>query len=124
MTQHTMPNVEHVEFASKDPAATRKFVEKAFGLKFTDLGPQMGNYLMHGESEGAKNTGMGIRALQPKEGAGTVAYLTVANIDTAIQSVEGAGGGILMGKTEIPGVGWSAVYWAPGDVVQGLYQKK
>jgi predicted enzyme related to lactoylglutathione lyase len=124
MAPHETPQVQHVEFASKDPTATRKFVEKAFGLKFTDLGPQMGNYLMHGEGEGAGNTGIGIRSLQPKETPGTVAYLTVANIDAMLKSVEGAGGKVLMGKTEIPGMGWSAVFWAPGDVVQGLYQMK
>lgn len=124
MTHHETPSVEHVEFASKDPAATRKFVEKAFGLKFTDLGPQMGNYMMHGPDEGAKKTSMGLRALQPKEAGGTIAYLTVHDIDASLKSVEAAGGKILMGKTEIPGVGWSAVFWAPGDLVQGLYQNK
>jgi uncharacterized protein len=124
MTQQTNPKVEHVEIASKDPAATRKFVEKAFGLKFTDMGPQMQNYLMHGRNEGAAGTGIGIRALQPQEKSGTIPYITVTNIDSALKSVEGAGGKILMGKTEIPGMGWSAVFWAPGDVVQGVYQMK
>ncbi|HEV2317714.1 MAG TPA: VOC family protein [Thermoplasmata archaeon] len=124
MTEHRKVQIEHVEFASKDPAATHRFVEKAFGIKFQDMGTEMGNYLMHGSKEGAEHTSIGLRRLEAKENPGTVAYLTVPDIDVALKNVEGAGGKIMMGKTEIPGMGWSAVIWAPGDVVQGLYQMK
>lgn len=116
--------MEHAEIVSKDPAATQKFLEKAFGLKFTEHGPEMGNYRMHGRQEGAAAGTIGLRGPMGPEGPGTIAYLTVPNIDEALKSVQSAGGKIVMPKTEIPGMGWSAVYVAPGEVTQGLYQNK
>lgn len=114
--------MQHAELVSKDPAATAKFLEKAFQLKVTHM-PEM-KYWMHGRDEGATDGTLGLRAPMGPEHPGTVSYLTVPNIDQAIKDVEAAGAKIIMPKTEIPGMGWSAVYVAPGDVTQGLYQNK
>jgi len=122
MTHHA--KMDHAELVSKDPAATQKFLEKAFGMKFRETGPEMGNYRMHGRNEGSVAGSIGIRGPMGPEGPGTVSYLTVPNIDDAIGSVQSAGAKMLMGKTEIPNMGWSAVYLAPGEVVQGLFQPK
>lgn len=117
--------MDHAELASKDPAATQKFLEKAFQLKFTEHGPEMGNYRIHGRNEGAAAGGIGIRALMaPGEHPGSIPYLTVPNIDDALKSVKAAGGKVLMDKQEIPGMGWSAAYMAPGEVALGLFQMK
>ena len=126
MTHHEMmPKMEHVELASKNPEATQKFLEKAFGWKFAVMGPEMGNYRMHGREQQAAAGTVGVRPLMdPKEQPGSIAYITVTNIDAAIKNVEAAGAKIIMPKTEIPGMGWSAVYHAPGDVLGGLYQTK
>lgn len=115
--------LEHAELVSKDPAATQKFLEKAFGLKFTVF-KEMQNYRMHGTNEGATEGSIGIRGPMGAEPTGTVSYLTVPNIDDAIKSATAAGAKMIMPKTEIPGMGWSAVYVAPGEVMQGLYQTK
>ena len=114
--------MDHAEIVSKDPAATQKFMEKAFGLKFTETGPEMGNYRMHGRNEGAAAGGIGIREPMGPEHPGTVAYLSVPNIDEALKAVKAAGGHVIMEKTEIPKMGWSAMYVAPGEVTQGLFQ--
>jgi predicted enzyme related to lactoylglutathione lyase len=114
--------MEHAELVSKDPAATHKFLEKAFGMKFTHM--QEMAYWMHGANEGAVEGSLGIRAPMGPESAGTVSYITVPDIDEAIKSVLAAGAKMIMPKTEIPGMGWSAVYIAPGEVTQGLYQNK
>lgn len=124
MTHHEeKPKLDHVEFASKDPAATRKFLEKAFGFKITVM-PEMGGYAMHGRSEGAVAASFGVRELMGPEQPGSVVYITVGNIDEALKNVKAAGASVMMEKTEIPGIGWSAVYHAPGGVVQGLFQNK
>lgn len=115
--------LEHAELVSKDPAATQKFFEKAFRLKFT-LSKEMQNYRMHGASEGATEGSLGSRGPMGPEPFGTVSHLTVRNIDEAIKSATAAGAKIVMPKTEIPGMGWSAVHVAPGEVTQGLYQNK
>lgn len=116
--------MEHAELVSKDPVATQKFLEKAFGLKFTVSGPETGNYRMHGRQEGAVAGAIGIRAPMGPEPSGTISYLTVPNLDDALKSVQGAGGKIIQPRTEIPGMGWMAIYVAPGEVTQGLYQAK
>jgi predicted enzyme related to lactoylglutathione lyase len=114
--------MEHAELVSKDPAATQKFLEKAFGLKFTEMGEEMGNYRMHGRNEGATAGGIGIRTPMGPEHPGSVAFLTVPNIDEALKSAQAAGAKIVMPKTEIPNMGYSAMYVAPGEVTLGLYQ--
>lgn len=114
---------DHTEIVSKDPAATQKFMEKAFGLKFTVTGPEMGNYRIHGRNEQASAGSVGIRAqMDPKDALGAIPYFTVPNLDEAIKSVKGAGAHILMDKTAIPGMGHFAVYVAPGEVRQGIFQ--
>jgi predicted enzyme related to lactoylglutathione lyase len=120
MSHHA--KMDHAELVSKDPAATQKFLEKAFGMKFTEMGAEMGNYRMHGRQEGAAVGTIGIREPMGPEHPGTVSYLSVPNIDEALKNVVGAGAKIIMPKTEIPKVGFTAVYIAPGEVTQGLFQ--
>jgi predicted enzyme related to lactoylglutathione lyase len=120
MSHHA--KMEHAEMVSKDLAATQKFLEKAFGLKFTEMGAEMGNYRRHGRQEGAAAGTIGLRAPMGPEPAGTIVYLTVPNIDDAIKSVKAAGAKMIMEKTAIPKMGYTAVYVAPGEVTQGLYQ--
>lgn len=121
MSHHA--KMDHAEIVSKDPAATQKFLEKAFGMKFVVMGPEMGNYRMHGRNEGAVAGSVGIRTpMSEKEHFGTVAYMTVPDIDEALKAVKAAGGHVVQEKTEIPKMGWSAMYMAPGEVMQGLYQ--
>ena len=118
----------HAELVSKDPAATQKFLEKAFGLKFDVLGPEMGNYrIHHGQQDskpGEAAGDIGIRAPMGPEHLGTVSYISVPSIDEAIRDVKAAGATLVMDKTEIPNVGYTAVYVAPGEVTQGLFQTK
>jgi uncharacterized protein len=125
MSHHA--RMAHAELVSKDPAATQKFLEKAFGLKFDVMGPEMGNYRLHrGQSNSAPNAAagdIGIRGLMGAgEHAGTVSYLTVHDIDESLKAVKEAGGKVIMEKTEIPTVGWTAIYTAPGEVTLGLFQ--
>ena len=123
MSHHAKLN--HAELASSDPAATQKFLEQAFGLKFRELGEEMGNYRMHGREDGAQGADIGIRGLMgPTDLPGTVAYFEIPDIDAAVKSVQEAGAKIVMAKTEVPGVGWLAVYVAPGGVTQGVFQYK
>ena len=77
---------------------------------------------MHGRQEGAAAGTIGLRPPVGPEPPGTISYLTVPNIDEALKSVKAAGAKVIMEKTEIPKMGYSAVCVAPGDVTQGLYQ--
>jgi uncharacterized protein len=124
MSHHA--RMAHAELVSKDPAATQKFLEKAFGMKFDVMGAEMGNYRIHrGQANSAPGSAagdIGIRGPMGPEHPGTVSYITVPNIDDAIKSVKEAGAKMIMDKMEIPNVGYSAIYIAPGEVTQGLFQ--
>ncbi|HZY93007.1 MAG TPA: VOC family protein [Thermoplasmata archaeon] len=120
MSHHA--KMDHAELVSKDPTATQKFLEKAFGMKFTEMGPEMGNYRMHGRQEQTVAGSIGIREPMGPEPPGTVSYFTVPNIDEAIKNVKAAGGKMIMEKTEIPKMGFTAMYHAPGGVVLGVFQ--
>jgi predicted enzyme related to lactoylglutathione lyase len=57
-----------------------------------------------------------------KELPGALNYISVDSVDRTLAQVTKAGGHVLMGKQEIPGWGWSAVFQAPGGVIQTIYE--
>ncbi|MCI4352657.1 MAG: hypothetical protein L3K14_04635 [Thermoplasmata archaeon] len=120
MTHHEGVTTDHVEYASKDPAATRRFLEKALGFHF-DVMENMGGYGMRSDKV-ERGSGTGVRGIEKGESPTTIAYLTVKNIEDALKAAEKEGARVLVPKTEIPGMGWSAVVHAPGDVPIGLFQ--
>ncbi|MGP8077224.1 MAG: VOC family protein [Thermoplasmata archaeon] len=120
MTHHETVTTDHVEYASKDPAATRRFLEKVLGFHF-DVMEEMGGYGMRSD-EVSRGSGTGVRALEKGESPATIAYLTVANLDESLKTAQNEGARIVLKKTEIPGMGWHAVVHAPGDVPIGLFQ--
>jgi len=119
MAAHTV-TTDHVEYASKNPEATRKFLEKVLGFKF-DVMEAMGGYGMRSDKV-TRGSGTGVRGLEKGEMPATIAYLTVANIEEALKAAQKEGARVIMPKTEIPQMGWSAIVHAPGDVAIGLYQ--
>ncbi|HXQ94975.1 MAG TPA: hypothetical protein VN864_07425 [Thermoplasmata archaeon] len=66
--------------------------------------------------------GSGVRIIEKGESPGTIAYLTVMNIDESLHAAQKEGAKVVMPKKEIPGVGWHAIIHAPGNVMVGLYQ--
>jgi predicted enzyme related to lactoylglutathione lyase len=122
MTHHEHVTTDHVEYVSKDPAATRQFLEKTFGFHF-DILENMGGYSLR-SGELARGSGTGVRGLEKGESPSTVSFLTVTNIDESLKAAEKHGARIILRKSEIPGMGWHAVVHAPGDVPIGLFQAK
>jgi uncharacterized protein len=120
MAQAKMVTTDHVEYASKNPEATRTFLEKALGFHF-DVMEAMGGYGIRTDKV-ARGSGTGVRALEKGESPSTVAFLTVENLDASLKAAQKEGARVIVPKTEIPQMGWSAVVHAPGDVVIGLYQ--
>ncbi len=120
MTHHETVTTDHVEYASKDPAATRRFLEKVLGFHF-DVMEEMGGYGMRSDKV-ARGSGTGVRALAKGESPATISYLTVVNLDASLKAAQTEGARIVLPKTEIPGMGWHAVVHAPGDVPIGLFR--
>lgn len=124
MTHHEEQPVttDHVEYASKDPEATRKFLEKALGFHFNVM-EAMGGYGVRSDKV-PRGSGTGVRRLEKGETPTTIAYLTVMDLEESLKQAQKEGGRVVVPKTEIPEMGWSAVIHAPGDVPIGLFQPK
>jgi uncharacterized protein len=122
MTDPKPGAIVHVELASNDPAATRRFLTDVFGWKFKkEAGdPQMEYWTFDAGSGPAGGV------TKPMNGgpAGTLNYILVTSVDAAVKKITASGGKLMMPKQEIPTVGWFAIYEIPGGVVQAIFQPK
>jgi predicted enzyme related to lactoylglutathione lyase len=124
MTHHEhVATTDHIQYLSRDPAATRRFFQRVVGFHFDDLGEGMGHYLMRNDKfENGSGTGVG--GLQTDELPSTIAFVTVQDLEEALKVAKAEGAKIVMDKTELQGLGWHAVVHAPGDLQIGLFQSK
>lgn len=104
------------ELVTTDPAAAAGFYEGLFGWTVKEMGAEMGGYRV--VSVGAQGIG-GIMAcpegqpMPPHWGC----YVTVADVDQTIAKCKSLGGKVVMGPTDIPGVGRMAVLQDPQQAV-------
>ena len=118
-----MNPVVHFEMPAEDRSRMRKFYETAFGWQTTQLGSEMGNYVLATTTEtdadrmiktpGAINGGFFDKA---KGDNGARLTISVDNIQEAMRRVREAGGTVIGGMQksgepdEIPGVGLYATF--------------
>lgn len=107
-----MNPVVHFEMPAEDKARVKEFYESVFGWQMTQLGSDMGDYLlattspvdennMHKE-RGAINGGF-----YQKGGAGTVPHfvISVEDLEEHMEIVKKSGGEMLGEPMDIPGIG-------------------
>lgn len=107
-----MSPVVHFEMPAVDKKRTKKFYETVFGWKMTQLGPDMGDYLlattspvdksnMH-KKKGAINGGF-----FQKGKAGTVPHVVIAvgDLKKSMKAVKKSGGKVMGKPMNIPGIG-------------------
>ncbi len=112
----------HFEIPARNPAKLSKFYGSCFGWKFTDAKMTGMKYWMINTSPGNKKALAGGMYKRDNSDKGPRNYINTQNIDSSIRKVKSAGGRILMGKQEIPMVGWSAITTDPEGNVVGLFQ--
>jgi uncharacterized protein len=113
------PNsIVHVEFHSNAPEKTKSFLKNVFGWKFEDM-PAM-NYSMFTPPSAP---GGGVQPVQNMP-AGILDYILSTDIDHTLDKITTAGGSVMMPKTEIPGMGWFAVFQDPTGITLALYEAK
>lgn len=115
--------VAHTEFASSDPAATKKWAQKAFGWKFMPAMPTPGgDYHMTEMGEG---NSAGMRSNMAPEMPGTIVYVEVANIKRGYEKALKSGASAMMPPMPIGNdMGSMAIVNAPGGVAIGLWSQK
>lgn len=107
------------EFASSDPAATRRFLERAFGWRFQSVRMPMGEYLSYEAPGGGRG---GVRSVQAGESAGSIAYVRVVDLDAALLKVKRAGGEVVLPRVDVPGMGSFFWFRPPGGPILACWQ--
>jgi predicted enzyme related to lactoylglutathione lyase len=111
-------NIVHIEIAANSPQSSADFYQKLFGWKMQPM-PEM-NYIMW-DPEVAP--GGGFPEVSEINPAGQVLiYIDSPEINADLQAIEALGGKVIQPKTEIPGMGWFAIFKDPTDNAIGLFQ--
>jgi predicted enzyme related to lactoylglutathione lyase len=116
-----MSRVVHFEIPSSSPEKAVKFYQSVFGWTFNQFGND-GYWLATTGDE--KSPGINGAVMQKRHPQQPLTNsIDVRNIDEAIKQVESSGGKIVVPKTLIPGVGWSAYFTDPDNNILGLWQQ-
>ena len=114
MSQHP---IVHIEFSAQDREAAAQFYSEVFGWQIQQI-PEM-NYATF-EAKGGP--GGGFNPVSEKNPAGTVlVHIASDDIEASLAKIESLGGTILVPKTEIPQVGWFAIFVDPTGNQVALY---
>jgi len=113
----TKRNIVHIEIPAADAAKAGKFYQDLFGWKI-ETDPVM-NYTMW---EPLQGPGGGFSPLNESVKPGDVLiYVDSADIDADLLQIKALGGEIITPKTEIPQVGWFALFKDPTGNTLALY---
>lgn len=108
-----------VEFASTDPAATGRFLERVFGWPFEAVTVPQGEYLSY-QSPGGDQAG--IRPTQPEEPPTSLNYVRVKDLETEGRRIEEAGGEIVLPRVDLPDMGSFFWFKVPGGPILACWQ--
>lgn len=127
-----MNPVVHFEMPAKDRERVKKFYTEAFGWQMTQLGEEMGNYILAGttpvdpqtqmaQNPGAINGGFWVPDDKTPHQPPHV-VISVDNLTESIELVKKAGGEILGEPMDIPGIGlYVSIRDSEGNIV-GMLQ--
>ncbi len=116
--------IVHVELPAEDTAATANFYKEALGWQlshepsfdywmFSAEGGPGGGFVRAGATQGP---------LRYETGK-VLVYLGSEDIDADLARVEEHGGRTILPRTDIPGVGWFAVFADPSGNQLGLFER-
>lgn len=113
-------NIVHVEIPVANQDNARKFYSDLFGWKMTPM-PEM-NYTMWETGDGEHSLGGGFPIVSDENPAGKVLiYVASEDIEADLKKAEKLGGKMIHPKTEIPGMGWYAIFQDPNGNNLGLF---
>lgn len=111
----------HVEISAKDPQAAGNFYSSMFGWK-VDYNREMD----YGMFEPPEVPAGGFPKIDGKMyNVGTVLiYILTENIEGKLDQISKAGGKVVLPRTEIPQMGWFALFNDPTGNLVGLFSDK
>ena len=112
----------HVEIPAIDPATASTFYADVFGWQI-QVAPTRNSHMFHpqgGPGGAFVEVGQSVMSMEYKPDS-LLVYVGTDDIDATLAKVESLGGKTLMPKTEIPHVGWWAVFSDPTGNRVALY---
>jgi len=110
--------IVHIEFPAQDLVGAAKFYEDVFGWRAQQM-PEM-NYATFESQEGF---GGGFNPVSAENPVGKVIiYIQADDIEAALATIAAHGGKTIVPKSEIPGIGWFAIFTDPTGNQVGLYK--
>jgi predicted enzyme related to lactoylglutathione lyase len=108
----------HIEIPSASVESAKRFYGGMFGWTFTDV-PEM-KYTLYSSGNGELGGGF----FNPPEGTPRTItnYITVADLEEAVQKVPALGGRVQTERMEVPGMGWFRIVSDPDGNNIGLWQ--
>ena len=111
--------IHYLEVVTPNAEGAREFYSRAYGWRFEDMAPELGNAFVASLPNGSL---CGIRAPMHDPEKPTVrTYIRVADIESSIERAVELGATVALGPTEIPGRGMIAIYLY-GGIEQGIWQ--
>ena len=113
--------IVHFEIGAMEPEKLAEFYRRVFGWKI-EKAPMSGmDYWLISTGPRGKSVGGGMyRKERPDDR--TRNFIHVAEIDAAIRTFRAAGGSEIVGKMEVPGMGWSFIGADPEGNPIALWQ--
>lgn len=111
--------IVHLEISANDPQAAGKFYSELFDWKL-ELDPNF-NYLQFEAPPGPGGAFVQVGGESGTKPGDVTVYFGTDDIEASLSKVESLGGKTIMPKTEIPGVGWFAMFTDPTGNKLALY---
>ena len=113
--------IVHFEIPANDVEKQREFYSKCFGWKFEQAKIPNFEYWMISTGPRNKSVGGGMyKKMSPNETPRN--YVNVDDLDSAIVTFKNAGGSEIVGKQEVPGMGWSFIGADPEGNMIAMWQ--
>jgi len=106
----------HFELMTADPKRAKSFYGKVFNWKFDE--ESMPGYSLI--DTGTEPTGALFARPEGAPGVCANIYFQVADIDTTLEKATGAGGTVVIPKTQIPNAGYFAMFTDPDGIAVGI----
>ncbi len=115
--------IVHFEIPAADAERLSKFYKDVFGWEFTKAPIPGMDYWMISTGPQGKSVGGGMYLkMGPDDRPRN--FVNIENIDSAIETFKAAGGTEVVGKMEVPGMGWSFIGADPEGNVLALWEAK
>lgn len=112
--------VVHFEIPSENPEESMAFFKEVFGWEFRQFGDQPYWFVRTGDEKASGINGGLMQRKHPQQPV--VNNILVANIDETLADIEKAGGMVVVPKTAVNGMGWSAYFMDPDKNIHGVWQ--